>query len=193
MFFIFVKSMFVMKERLSIIMADEQITASKLAAMLEVQPSAISHIMSGRNKPSYDFIIKLMTAFPRYNIEWLLLGTGDRFKSNNVVPVLVEEPVLPLSGESSREELIDFEEASSKAPEGPKDDPEELNTSHVSVTNSVDVEVASASNHSVIEEDKHPVEKSKEQQGGATVSNSGVTKVLVFYQDHTFEEYAPRK
>ncbi len=93
-----------MKNRLTTIMADEQITASKMAAMLEVQPSAISHILSGRNKPSYDFIIKLITVFPQYSSEWLLLGTGDKFKSEETVNTDIQ---LDLHEESTSSNIIE--------------------------------------------------------------------------------------
>ncbi len=67
-------------ERLLKLMEQEKITAAKLADILEVQPSAISHILSGRNKPSFDFIQKLATNFPRLNIDWLITGKGNMYK-----------------------------------------------------------------------------------------------------------------
>lgn len=67
-------------ERLFKLMELERLTAAKLADILEVQPSAISHILSGRNKPSFDFIQKLTTKFPRLNIDWLITGKGNMYK-----------------------------------------------------------------------------------------------------------------
>jgi len=67
-------------ERLLKLMEQEKVTAAKLADILEVQPSAISHILSGRNKPSFDFIQKLATNFPKLNIDWLITGKGNMYK-----------------------------------------------------------------------------------------------------------------
>ncbi len=68
-------------ERLQKFMENEKVTAAKLADILDVQPSAISHILSGRNKPSFDFIQKLASKFPRFNIEWLITGKGNMYKA----------------------------------------------------------------------------------------------------------------
>lgn len=67
-------------ERLLKLMEQEQVTAAKLADILEVQPSAISHILSGRNKPSFDFMQKLALKFPRLNVDWLITGKGNMYK-----------------------------------------------------------------------------------------------------------------
>lgn len=67
-------------ERLLKLMEQEKLTAAKLADILEVQPSAISHILSGRNKPSFDLIQKLAINFPRLNIDWLITGKGNMYK-----------------------------------------------------------------------------------------------------------------
>jgi len=61
-------------------MNQEKIPAARLAEVLDVQPSAISHIISGRNKPGFDFIQKIATRFPRLNIEWLITGNGNMYK-----------------------------------------------------------------------------------------------------------------
>lgn len=66
-----------MRLRLQELMSKEEILPSKLAEILDVQPSAISHIINGRNNPGYDFIAKLATKFPHINTRWLLLGEGE--------------------------------------------------------------------------------------------------------------------
>lgn len=45
--------------------------------MLDVAPASITHILSGRNKPSYDFVVKLVEAFPQYDARWLITGKGE--------------------------------------------------------------------------------------------------------------------
>lgn len=70
-----------MKDRLQQLLADKALTANKLAEMLEVQPSGISHILAGRNKPSIDFVTKLLTVFPDINPDWFILGTAPMYRS----------------------------------------------------------------------------------------------------------------
>lgn len=72
-----------MSSRIEELMRSEGLTSVKFAEILSVQPSNISHIISGRNKPSYDFIVKLLERFPNVNPEWLLLGEGSIYKSNH--------------------------------------------------------------------------------------------------------------
>lgn len=58
-------------------MQSENITAGKLAEMIGVQPSAISHVMSGRNKPGFDFLAGLFNKFPNLNPRWMIIGEGN--------------------------------------------------------------------------------------------------------------------
>ena len=77
-----------MKEKLEILCSKYDLTASSLAKALGVEASAISHIRSGRNKPSYDFVVKILRAFPDVNPDWLLLD-GEEFSrggSNSTTP-----------------------------------------------------------------------------------------------------------
>ena len=68
-----------MKDRLTLFMQSEGLTAYRLAEIIDVQPSAISHILSERNKPGYDFLFKLFSAFPKLNPSWLILGSGEMY------------------------------------------------------------------------------------------------------------------
>lgn len=69
-----------MKEKLEFLLKNKSLTATTFARLLDVQPSSISHIMSGRNKPSYDFVVKILKAFPDINPDWLLLGSEQIFR-----------------------------------------------------------------------------------------------------------------
>ena len=46
-----------------------------------MQRSGISHILSGRNKPSLDFVLKVIEAYPDLNESWLLKGEGEMLKT----------------------------------------------------------------------------------------------------------------
>jgi len=63
-------------KRLIIIMDYYEISAALLAEKIEVQRSSISHILSGRNKPSLEFVLKILKTFPEVELYWLLNGEG---------------------------------------------------------------------------------------------------------------------
>ena len=73
-------------KRLKIIMDYYEISAALLAEKIEVQRSSISHILSGRNKPSLDFVLKVLKAFPEVELYWLLNGVGKFPKENGATP-----------------------------------------------------------------------------------------------------------
>jgi len=53
------------------------LTASALADEIDFNRSTISHLISGRNKPSLEFVMKLLQKFPEVNWDWLVLGRGS--------------------------------------------------------------------------------------------------------------------
>ena len=69
-----------MKSRISKIIKMEQLSSSKFAESIDVQRSSISHILSGRNKPSLDFIQKILNVYKHIDSDWLLFGKGNMFK-----------------------------------------------------------------------------------------------------------------
>ncbi|MCI6492330.1 MAG: helix-turn-helix transcriptional regulator [Bacteroidales bacterium] len=69
-----------MNTRLKQFMAAENITQAQLADSLKVVRASVSHILSGRNNPSCEFIRALMITYPNLNIEWLMLGKGKMYK-----------------------------------------------------------------------------------------------------------------
>ena len=64
------------------IMEYHHVNASVLADKIGIQRSGLSHILSGRNKPSLEFILKIITEFPEVDFYWLTLGKGSFPKSN---------------------------------------------------------------------------------------------------------------
>ena len=72
-------------ERLKMIMDYYQLTAVALAEKIDIQPSGISHLLSGRNKPSLEFILKLLETFKELELDWLVKGKGA-FPKKETVP-----------------------------------------------------------------------------------------------------------
>jgi transcriptional regulator with XRE-family HTH domain len=69
-----------MESKLRQLMKHEGINSTRLAEIMGIQASGVSHIMSGRNKPSFDFLLKLLQRFPQINPDWLLLDKGPMYR-----------------------------------------------------------------------------------------------------------------
>lgn len=69
-------------------------SASSFAEKIGVQRSSISHILSGRNKPSLEFILKTLSSFPEVELYWLLNGKGDFPALNKVETKKADTPSL---------------------------------------------------------------------------------------------------
>ncbi|MGF1556662.1 helix-turn-helix domain-containing protein [Paucihalobacter sp.] len=90
-------------------------SASSFADNIGVQRSSISHILSGRNKPSLDFVMKVLTSYPEVELYWLLNGKGHfpsdktEQKIETIKPsaLLTEEKVIEKKRASKSEKLIE--------------------------------------------------------------------------------------
>lgn len=105
--------------RLSFILKNYELSASSLADKIGVQRSSLSHLLSGRNKPSLDFVLKLHQHFPEIDLYWLLKGEGAPEKSiqktsesEEKVPITPKESTTdptvnpaPLSKQSSPQHI----------------------------------------------------------------------------------------
>ena len=69
-----------MKERIQQLINKLGYTTARFADEIGVQRSGISHIISGRNQPSYDLLIKILSRFPDISTDWFLLGKGEMFR-----------------------------------------------------------------------------------------------------------------
>ena len=86
------------------------LTASLFAEKINVQRSSISHLLSGRNKPSLDFILKVIENFPEVELLWLLNGKGSFPKGENgfveKTTFLPEENAIQLNDLFSQETTV---------------------------------------------------------------------------------------
>lgn len=71
-----------LNERISKVIDYSGLTPSEFADEIDVQRSSISHVTSGRNKPSLEFIIKIKSRFPEILWDWLVTGEGEMLKSD---------------------------------------------------------------------------------------------------------------
>lgn len=70
-----------MKQRLEQFLSAENLTKAQFADSINVARAAVSHIIAGRNKPGYEFIVNTMKKYPQLSIEWLLTGVGRMYKN----------------------------------------------------------------------------------------------------------------
>ena len=74
-------------KRITQILEEQQLSSSAFADTIGVQRSSISHVLSGRNKPSLEFILKTVRAFPTYSTDWLLFGKSSESPATYLSPI----------------------------------------------------------------------------------------------------------
>lgn len=80
-----------MNTRLQQFLAAENISQSQFADAIKVVRASVSHVLSGRNNPSYEFMRAIMLSYPHLNMEWLMLGKGKMYKDAST-PVMSPAP-----------------------------------------------------------------------------------------------------
>ena len=149
-------------KRLEIILDYYSLNASSFADKIGVQRSSLSHLLSGRNKPSLDFILKIVDVFPDVDLYWILIGKGNfpknaelfDKKENNVEPVVKLNSPTPSNTEIIPENL--FSEIKNQNPIPALDTTK------------------------------------KENQNSIKESNSAaIDKIVIFYKNGTFKSYIP--
>lgn len=88
-----------MKAKLQHLIKSEGLTASRFAEMLEIQPAGVSHILAGRNKPSFDLLQKILRRFPKINPDWLLLDSEQMYREG------WNEAGIPMDGATTSDSL----------------------------------------------------------------------------------------
>ena len=81
-----------MKDRIQKFINKEGISPAHFADEIGVQRSSVSHILSGRNNPSFDFIQKILDRYKNLNAEWLIMGIGDMYKKVEKNISFITEP-----------------------------------------------------------------------------------------------------
>lgn len=76
-----------MKDRIKEIMDYENLSAAKFADQLQINRAVVSHILNGRNNPSLDVVMKILSEMNYINSDWLLNGEGSMYKDGYSTPV----------------------------------------------------------------------------------------------------------
>lgn len=197
-----------MNSRLQQFLELENLTPARLADMLGVQRSGLSHILSGRNKPGYDFINKLLLKFPAINAEWLLTGKGKPYKEMNI-PSYAEERSPSFRTEQKETRYANQQSAKQLLTDQPILDRSEINSGFndsfydETLFSAVDTqrnETEKTSLHSNNEvftgnnsDRKPPENRINPVQREIVRKEKSVKRVIIFYNDGSFEELFPQK
>lgn len=136
----------IMNSRLQQFLSAENISQSQFADTIGVARASVSHIIAGRNRPGYDFILSMARSFPTLNLEWLITGKGRMYKGDSEP----SQPAPAIQGAPAQESLFAESEIEKEAP--------------------VFERTASSK----------PSQKSVKQRS--------ISKIIVFYDDNSFEE-----
>ena len=156
-----------MLDRIKRFIETQNMTASGFANVIGVQRSSVSHILSGRNKPSLDFVLKLKEHYPDLNLDWLLFGTG---------PILMSKITQRENRQLQNE--IDFENPIVKKNSETQDKQNVEDEKKIEKYQSTKEHSATVVDDKMTE--KLPVNGEKD-----------VKKVILLYKDGSFEEFNP--
>ncbi|GHV61790.1 transcriptional regulator [Bacteroidia bacterium] len=172
-----------MKERLNQLMREKGLTATKLAATINANPSAISHFLSGRNKPGYDILYNLSDKFPDINMNWLINGGGNMY---NTSAANTSHP----SGNITQLDL--FSKAEERSTQPVQKGMERLNNGESNDgnngNNGENKENAARLANTTIENTTTSISNAPNVIPLTTKSK----RALLFFDDGTFEEFTPR-
>jgi len=164
-----------MNTRLKQFLAAENITQSQFADKIEVVRASVSHVLSGRNNPSYEFIKAIMAKYPTLNMEWLMFGKGRMYKNqlsdlNSAPTSLPVETVKENTSDSLLFNDFDSYEHEDYVSSEPEVRNQEGNISPTVPTVSIDTL------------------KSLINPAQSTVKQRNVSKIIVLFDDGSFQE-----
>jgi transcriptional regulator with XRE-family HTH domain len=147
-------------KRLEIILDYYSINASSFADKIGVQRSSLSHLLSGRNKPSLDFILKILEVYPEVDLYWILNGKGN----------------FPKTTDNSSQEAINVEHKTTVPFTAPKVEPES-------------VQDLFTDNNSIAQEAGQSDSSNKLNHLLNETIAGDIEKIVFFYNDGTFKVF----
>lgn len=165
------------KDRIKHLMKTKNINATQLSEIMNVQRSGISHILSGRNKPGTDFIIKIKESFPEFSLDWLLMGKGPATLS----PSTVESDPVQVRQNALQPSLFDFVEKNETV--------EEKNSAKQT---GIPAEIE-AFNESAVDKDEPQRSSSIKENppSAAKRDEKKIVRMIFVYNDNTFSALDP--
>jgi transcriptional regulator with XRE-family HTH domain len=148
----------------------KKLNATQLADILQVQRSSISHILTGRNKPSLDFVQKVINEFPEVSYDWLINGAGNLSRSSVKDAISSDTDVTPLQTTQDTfvtQENVDID--TNVTGENPETDTSVTSEKKPVVNEASQVQVNNANN-----QEKNELPR--------------ISKVIIFYEDGSYQE-----
>jgi transcriptional regulator with XRE-family HTH domain len=174
-----------MVNRIKEILNHYDLTPSKFADILDVPRSTISHILSERNKPSLEFIQKVLDKFPEIETNWLVRGDGViTGNEHNLFSTMESSSKKNISGNDREKEEVN----TTNQPELPA---ENLIITGHKPDGDFHENLSEETNRSGgAERDNN---QSIKNENSNNSSKRKITRIIAFYEDDTFEEYFPSK
>jgi transcriptional regulator with XRE-family HTH domain len=171
-----------MQKRIELILETENLTVSQFADKIGIQRSGMSHILAGRNKPSLDFVLKVLQSFPNLNNDWLLFGKGAMYDKNTEKQVQSTSKVVQNMGDLFTEDLVTSREEVRIVPQVPQT--QTVSQSQVAPQVQVVPQVVA------VQEVSEAREACGEVQIQDTVKQaSAISKIIVFFENGLFKEF----
>lgn len=195
-----------MIDRISLILRTKNINASQFADEIGVQRSSISHVLSGRNKPSLEFVQRILKRYPEINPDWLLFGKGAMHQESNLFSDINEsidikaETISKALGRSERgttsltpkgkqKPLRIKEEEDVQDMEDSEEIPEPVLTQET-VKPPVIQPPTQEKTEAVITPPKQEVQEKREAVMPPS-SPKEIEKIMILFKDRSFREYSP--
>lgn len=158
-----------------------ELSSSEFADEIGVQRSNISHVLSGRNKPSLDFLIKIKDRFPEIQWEWLIEGKGAMIFSEN------EAASTPSSYSLEESKINDDEPIITGLFSIPSQETEE-NTKQEEIKS----EILEPIQYNIVENTPEISEnKNTSEAETPTEKDNSIKKIVFFYENGKFEVFEP--
>ncbi len=158
-----------------------ELSSSEFADEIGVQRSNISHVLSGRNKPSLDFLMKIKDRFPEIQWEWLIEGKGAMISSENEAASTPSSYLLEESKINDDEPIITglFSIPSQEMDENTKQE-------------EVKAEISESIQYNIVENTPEISEnKSIPETEAPSEKGNNIKKIVFFYENGKFEVFEP--
>ena len=187
-----------MISRILLILKTQDLSSSQFADEISVQRSSISHILSGRNNPSLEFVTKILKRYPDINSEWILFGKGSMYKesigkkevqNSNIKNISMQPDLFNLD----KPEQVEIQPIKTDELHGDieyKNLNEEKNVKFentIPEIQSIKEKISPEKTETKTEQKQKIEDKPKEIK---TVQKT-IEKIVIFYSDKTFREYFP--
>ena len=159
-----------MNERLKQFLAAENISQAAFADKIDVARANVSHILSGRNRPGYDFFASLIRNYPSLNIEWLLTGKGKMYRFDEDRTRATESASSVFTAPYSDGNLFSEEEKATRMQDATMND-----------------DSPEKSGEGLFPEEDEDVSDGNILQGNRKQRKAA--KIVIFYDDGTYEEF----